>query len=242
MNNKSTDEINIYIEEVRQLLPYSNLITKEAIELFRNDVQSASEDGNHQSLNEIFGKPKEVAINICKSHNWHKERASWVVRIIAWLIDSLIKFSLIGIIVLGFLLIFRDQMKKVFSTSRIYFFTHLTLESLILSALILIAGLTALAIPIVYNIMLEGYYNTTIGKKILHLIVVDQSGIKMSWKQAIIRNLSKYATLDLVLGILPIDTLLGIIIEKTDQTKAFKQRAFDIIAETIVIKEPKDNK
>ena len=83
-----------------------------------------------------------------------------------------------------------------------------------------------------YNIVLESYYNTTIGKKILNLAVVDQSGIKISKRQAIIRNLSK-----IVLGeILFFDVILGMILVRDRSTDTRYQRGLDIIAETIVIR------
>jgi len=64
------------------------------------------------------------------------------------------------------------------------------------------------------------------------LIVVDESGIRITWQQAIIRNLTKtfISTEFLIL-----DVILGIGLEKQDPQKAKKQRSLDVLAETMVI-------
>ena len=84
-----------------------------------------------------------------------------------------------------------------------------------------------------YNAILEYYFGATIGKKILNLSVVDQTGLRITWKQAIVRNFSKIIVSE---EFLPLDVILGMILEKMDPEKARKQRGLDILAETIVIK------
>ncbi len=83
-----------------------------------------------------------------------------------------------------------------------------------------------------YNIILEHFFSATIGKWLLKLRVVDQSGIRMVARQSIIRNLSK-----IVLGeFLILDVVLGMILEKQTPDRTQNQRGLDILAETIVIK------
>jgi uncharacterized RDD family membrane protein YckC len=78
-------------------------------------------------------------------------------------------------------------------------------------------------------LIFEGLYSTTIGKRLLGLVVVDNSGIKITWKQSFLRNISKLNPLWVPLLIL--ELIGGIYIRKTPH-----QRAFDIVAETKVVK------
>lgn len=84
-----------------------------------------------------------------------------------------------------------------------------------------------------YNAVLEYHFGATIGKRLLSLVVVDQSGVRISWKQALIRNLYKFLVSE---ELLPFDVMLGMILEKMDPEKTKNQRGLDILAETTVIK------
>jgi len=92
---------------------------------------------------------------------------------------------------------------------------------LIISLLLAIIGLFLLYFPI-----LEGRFAQTPGKHLLGLRVVKESGAPIGFREAFLRRLSFY------FDFLPVDALFIPFTEK-------KQRAFDILAETVVIQEPK---
>jgi len=92
-------------------------------------------------------------------------------------------------------------------------------------AMLVLAGLSLFGVSIVYFPLLEARFGKTFGKHIMRIRVVDESGRPIRAGQAIIRRLSYY--FDLLL----IDSLF---IPFTDR----KQRALDILAKTIVVKEP----
>ncbi|MFX0115964.1 MAG: RDD family protein [Candidatus Hodarchaeota archaeon] len=75
-----------------------------------------------------------------------------------------------------------------------------------------------------YYGILEAHYGRTIGKRLLRLRVVSETGIRITWQQAVTRNLSKFASQFLIL-----DLFVGWF-QKTD-----RQRALDLISKTLVI-------
>ena len=84
-----------------------------------------------------------------------------------------------------------------------------------------------------YLIVFEGKYSGTVGKRLLKLYIVDVSGIKITWQQAILRNLTKPGISS---GFFIIEILIGIYLEKQYPKKALKQRGSDVLAETMVVK------
>ena len=82
---------------------------------------------------------------------------------------------------------------------------------------------------LVYFIILEQSYSGTLGKRLLKLKVVDESGIRITWNQSILRNLSK---LPFVSFFLLFDLFIGIFSEKT---RGRNQRMLDFVAGTKVI-------
>ncbi len=93
-------------------------------------------------------------------------------------------------------------------------------------AILVIAGLTfaTVGLAILYFPILEGRFGQTLGKRWLHLRVLQENGLPIHYKQAFLRRLSYYT-----------EFLLfdGLFIPFT----AKKQRALDIVARTIVIEE-----
>lgn len=77
-----------------------------------------------------------------------------------------------------------------------------------------------------YFPLLEARFGRTLGKRLLGLRVLKENGLPIGYKEAFLRRLSFY------FDILPVDALFIPFTEK-------KQRVFDIIAWTIVIREPK---
>ncbi|MFW9914104.1 MAG: RDD family protein [Candidatus Thorarchaeota archaeon] len=234
-------QINLYINEVSRLLPYPQSKKKEVLEELGVDVQAAMKDSGEKSPSIVFGTPHDTAKNVCQAQNWHNIQATWHIRFFAWLIDWIfLTIFLMMIIGVGFLatLTFMsyEEMKDEFSQweSSTYDWNSASSQAWMLMFVVLLMSIIAIIVFFGYNIGLEYYYGATIGKKFLNLIVVDQTGIRITWKQAIIRNISKILVNYTFL--LPIDVLLGILREKRDPNKAYNQRGLDIIAETIVVK------
>ena len=238
-----TNNIDRYIKEISEFLPYPSSLKSKLLAGLRIDVQSAMEDSKSNNPSLVFGSPRDVARNFTKSQEWGTERAGWWFRILAYLIDigilGLFMLFYTGGGVLAILALFVpfDKISELFKGSW-GFDEPLTLQLdltlietiIFLTLLFFLIGSTIL-IVLSYLVALEHYYSTTIGKKLLKLSVVDISGIRITWEQAIIRNLTKIFG-----GFLPIDFLLGLILERKNPQKTRKQRAFDILAETIVVK------
>ncbi|MFX0114329.1 MAG: RDD family protein [Candidatus Hodarchaeota archaeon] len=91
---------------------------------------------------------------------------------------------------------------------------------------ILISSLVAIQFTLIfaYFALMEGYYGTTIGKRLLGLQVVNETGLRITWQQAVMRNLSKSC-----LQYLLLDWLVGLI-GRTDG-----QRGLDVLAKAKVI-------
>jgi uncharacterized RDD family membrane protein YckC len=242
MGKEENNQIDLYINQVSRLLPYPKATKKEALDVLRIDVQSAMEDSKGESPFLIFGDPLEVAKNICQGQDWCNNRANWLSRLFAWMLDLLIKISILVIYLgLGFLFLiimvipFDDLMQEFSNwekdTSVLNYFS---VQGILLILFISFLTITTVIIVIGYNATLEYYFGATIGKKLLKIKVVDQTGVAINWKQAIIRNLSKLLVLE---EILPFDVVLGMILGKLNPEKTRNQRGLDILAETIVIKQ-----
>jgi uncharacterized RDD family membrane protein YckC len=243
MNKNTTRSIDEYIDEIAKLLPYPTSLMTKLLAGLRIDVETAMEGSQDKYPSTVFGIPRDVAKNLSRGYDWGTKRAGWWSRIFAYLIDFtilgvfLIVYFFAGIIFILTLFVPIDEIPDLFqgfwgfdepkpiqldlSLGETIIFLTL-LFSLVGSAIIVFSG---------YIIALERYFSATIGKKLLKLSVVDVSGIKITWYQAIVRNLSK-----ILGGFLPVDLVLGMILERHSPDKTRKQRGLDILAETIVIK------
>ena len=218
--SESRTPIDRYITEVREFLPYPNEVVKPILNELRKDVQDAmGSDKRPPSV--VFGSPKEVALNLSLAQDWGMTKASWKRRTIAFIIDFLILSPI--------LLIF-------FVLPLVYFFPEPleTVDKRLMFAFVeLVLGIPTLILMLLYFTFLEKTFGLTIGKKLLGLLVIDESGIRITWSQAILRNLTKTP----ITGqFLVFDVIIGIFSEKT---KIQKQRVFDLVSGTIVIKQNK---
>jgi uncharacterized RDD family membrane protein YckC len=84
--------------------------------------------------------------------------------------------------------------------------------------------LGAVGVILAYFPVLEGRFGRTPGKVLLKLRVLGENGLPIGYKEAFLRRLSVY------FEILPVDALFIFFTKK-------RQRGFDIIARTIVIRE-----
>lgn len=215
-NNKII--VDQYIEKISKLLPYSIHKKQLVLERLTSDVSESllDSDGNDPSI--TFGNPRKVAKDISLAQNWSSKRASYSERSVAYFIDLIIQFFaiLFGFMVwlnyIGFNLRNYPDFKPTDELTAVLTFILLFVPYV----LFWILG---------YFILFEKMFNATIGKIILKLMVVDETGIKINWYQSIIRNLSKSQ-----ITIVIVETLIGYL-QKTNH-----QRPLDIVAKTIVIK------
>ena len=82
----------------------------------------------------------------------------------------------------------------------------------------------ALGVGLLYFPLLEGRYGQTAGKRLLELRVLKESGLPIGYKEAFLRWLPYYFEM------LPVDALFILF-------TARRQRAFDIVARTVVVRE-----
>jgi uncharacterized RDD family membrane protein YckC len=93
----------------------------------------------------------------------------------------------------------------------------------ILIALCAGCALATVGVVLLYFPILEGRFGQTPGKRLLRLCVLREDGLPIHYKEAFLRRISYY------FDVLPIDALFVFFNPR-------RQRAFDIIARTIVIR------
>lgn len=86
------------------------------------------------------------------------------------------------------------------------------------------SALGAVGLILLYFPLLEGRYGQTLGKRLLGLRVLKESGLPIGYKEAFLRWLPYYFEM------LPVDALFIFFTAK-------HQRAFDIVAKTVVVRE-----
>ncbi|MFX0115963.1 MAG: RDD family protein [Candidatus Hodarchaeota archaeon] len=267
-----------FLNQVSSWLPYRTSRKKEWLQELNLDLQTAYEDTStnlaaierwNQVIDE-FGTPQEVAENLIATQAEALPQASYLLRVLAYLVDAIIVSSLLFILLfiesqfffatkidleyryLGFknedshlillILVYYTDYASGWEFAFIrfdYFFELLYLTVIILLNLpsILadipsIYGELILSLFLALNIMvislyfftLEACYGSTIGKSLFRLRVVSETGIRITWPQALVRNLSKFNPQILVL-----DLIVGWV-KKTNG-----QRGLDAAAKTQVI-------
>ncbi len=233
--NKLSDPISSYIQEIDRLLPYSNEKKKPILKELRQEVQDTLQTDN-RAPDLVYGSPHEVAKNLSVSHDWGTKPARWGIRTLAFVIDVLLIASICLLyLIFGFVIILGidlwqfltlNELGEVFEQ-----FDQDLGSFLILGFLALLYALGTVIIPAAYFIVFEKIFSATIGKKLFGLQAVDLSGIRLTWKQAIVRNFSK---LPGIAEFLVFDIILGMLMNERGQGEY--QKATDILAETIVVK------
>jgi uncharacterized RDD family membrane protein YckC len=94
----------------------------------------------------------------------------------------------------------------------------------VLIALAAANAIGAVGVLFIYFPLLEGRFGQTLGKRLLGLRVLRENGLPIGYKEALLRRLSFY------FDIFPFDAAFVFFTEK-------RQRAFDIVARTVVISE-----
>ncbi|MFX0204945.1 MAG: RDD family protein, partial [Candidatus Hodarchaeota archaeon] len=181
------NQIDQYINEVSNLLPYPRSKKKGVLEELRMDVEAAMKDSSGESPSTVFGIPHDAAKNVCQAQNWHNQQAEWHIRLFAWIIDWIF-LAIFLVIITGcaFLIMLPfmsyEEMKEEFSKweSPAYDWSSASSQTILLMFIIFLMSAIAIIVFFGYNIGLEYYYGATIGKKLLDLIVVDQMGIRIT--------------------------------------------------------------
>ncbi|MFW9992292.1 MAG: RDD family protein [Candidatus Odinarchaeota archaeon] len=218
--DEKTLSIESYVQEISYWLPYPEQRKRKILERLKVEIMEAVQDTGESDPVVAFGDPYQVAKDLSSGQDWDTERASYADRVIAYLVDVFIQA--IGIM-LGTII-------WVMAVIGPYLFTgDQDLSRSQIPAVLL--TLFFILIPYVllwewgYFILFEKVLSRTPGKALLGLTVCDESGVRLTWSQAIMRNLSKLQS-----SILLVEVIIGIAQENDFQ------RPLDIVAKTIVIR------
>lgn len=235
--NKLLDPISSYIQEIDRLLPYSNEKKEPILKELRQEVQDTLLTDN-RAPNLVYGSPYEVAKNLSVSQDWGTKPAPWSIRTLAFAIDAILIVSIcLTYLVIGFIIFLGIDLWQFLSFTGLGDAFELLRQDLNLGSFLILASLVLLysfgagIIYSAYFIVFEKLFSATIGKKLFGLQAVDISGIRLSWKQAIVRNFTK---LPGITEFLVFDIILGMLMNEKGQGEY--QKATDILAETIVVK------
>jgi uncharacterized RDD family membrane protein YckC len=233
------NSIDNYIKEIDRWLPFSRDQKNRYLENLRGEVLEAIEDTENSDPNIAYGRPYEIAKGLSLSQDWGTTSSGWIIRIFAFIIDIFIIVSFCFIYLLfGLVFIFgieSDQALRAEDVNDIIqSFDQGDMETgpfllTIVSLLFYVLGV--ILIYAAYFIVLEKFYSQTIGKKILRLQVVDKSGIKLTWKQSVFRNITK---LPGIVEFLIFDVILGLLFIEKGQVRHLK--ATDILTETKIVR------
>jgi uncharacterized RDD family membrane protein YckC len=232
------DNVESYIQKIDYWLPYQRKKKTSILKNVRVEVNEAIEDTGNSDPILAYGDPYQIAKALSLSQDWDTKVAGWGVRTLAFIIDVILIVSACLIYLLfGLVVLFRIDLTRVLRIrilSEAFDILRSELELgtfLILAVGLLFYVLGAAVIYSLYFIGLEKIYSTTIGKKLLRLLVIDESGVRLTWKQSIIRNFTK---LPGIIEFLPFDTILGMLL--VERGKEDYQRATDILAKTVVVR------
>jgi uncharacterized RDD family membrane protein YckC len=207
--------IDIYIQQVMGYI-HAPLSERQRFEKdLRSHLEEAQVAGESlPSVIDQMGSPQEIAAEFMAQV--HLEHAGFGRRLAAFIVDFVIIILIAG--VLAILAIALSNLMPQNPTGVGY----------AISALIILGvfgcGLGAIGTILAYFPVLEGRFGQTPGKSLLKLRVLTEIGLPIGYKQALLRRLSFYFEM------LPVDALFIPFTEK-------RQRGFDIIARTIVIRE-----
>ena len=182
-----------------------------------DDVKTAKSD---------MCSPKVTAESYMKSYASTLNRAGFWPRLAAYIIDNIVLCVTILILVLPTLLLM-VLLNVPFSKSSDYSWVG-NHSPAVLAVFFSVAFITVVSAAIVafgYYIVLEGHFGYTLGKYLLGLRVLKTDGTRIGYKEALLRNLSKYIN-----NLIILDALIMLIFFNKE-----KQRGFDKIANTMVV-------
>jgi uncharacterized RDD family membrane protein YckC len=210
------NEIEEYVSSVLHSVTASPTERRRIEADLRAHLSQAVEDGGSiQDILARMGDPEEVAAAFMAQINLRF--AGFWPRLGAFVID-IVLLVFIALIFGGIAFAANTVVPPHPESLPDYLYGALVLLVLISSALV---GMSAF---LLYFPLLEGRFGQTLGKRLLGLRVLKEDGLPIGFREAFIRRLSYY------FEFLPIDALFIFFNPK-------HQRAFDIIARTIVVQE-----
>ena len=208
------EEFEIYIQKVLRDIPASGKDRQRLEDDLRAHLREALKKDDLPTVLARMGKPQEVAEEFMRGVKLRY--AGFWKRLFAFIIDmafcvvvSLLPL-VIGVVLSNAVPQHPEGLDYVIGA--------------ILILLILALALTIVGTFLLYFPILEGRYGRTLGKRLLGLRVVRENGTSIGFKEAFLRRLSFY------FEFIAIDALFIPFTAK-------KQRAFDLIAQTVVIEE-----
>lgn len=170
--------------------------------------------------------PKVTAESYMKSYASTLSRAGFWPRLVAYIIDNIVIGVTMLILAIPVLMIMVLMSVPFSETANDTWFQAQSPAALaVFFAVMLVTVISALIVGIGYYIVLEGHFGYTIGKYLLGMRVLKTDGTRIGYKEAFLRNLSKYIN-----NLIILDTLIMLIFFNNE-----KQRGFDKIANTMVV-------
>ncbi|MHA1946979.1 MAG: RDD family protein [Candidatus Hodarchaeales archaeon] len=219
-------ELERYLEQIGKFFPYSQSNNKQALDSLRIEIEDVIQDSKELPLEELFGAPIKVAKNFSVNYEWNTHPAGVWVRLGAYLIDLSLGLWLSVVwngTLTTFFNAFIEQNQNV-----LFHRNYRNLTTLIYIFFVLTQLIGLWIVTMYHSLLLEGYISTTVGKKVYGLLVCDTTGIRITWEQTTIRNLSK-----LIPGLLMLECLL-VRRQKRKDTDHF-HRQLDLLANTMVV-------
>lgn len=186
-------------------------------DLHAHFVEGAESGESEATVIRKLGSSDDIAAEFMA--NIRLNYAGFWIRFVAHIIDMIV--ILIPVVIFGLTFVLSVRTRAFATVDHQVIANHPAATPLII-LLIVVFAISTGAIGILYFPVLEGLYGQTLGKRLLGLRVVREGGIAIGLKEAFLRRISLY------LKILPIDALFIPFNEK-------KQRAFDMVAKTVVI-------
>jgi uncharacterized RDD family membrane protein YckC len=179
-----------------------------------------------RAAKESISSPRETGDSFMESYATHLKRAGFWPRLAAFIIDSAILCGLVFILMMPFLAFLLLTGMPTDDAANEAWFYALSPEMKLLFLGTVFTVLPAFLIVILgYYFVIEGYFGRTPGKYFMGLRVLKTDGTRIGYKEAILRNLSKYNNVLIV-----VDVLIMLIFFNRE-----KQRGSDRIADTIVV-------
>jgi len=173
-----------------------------------------------------ISSPRETGDSFMESYATHLKRAGFWPRLAAFIIDCVILGGLVFLImtpIMAFIL-FAGMPTEDAANEAWFYSLSPAMEALFIATVLTV--LPAFLIVILgYYFVIEGHFGRTPGKYIMGLRVLKTDGTKIGYKEAILRNLSKYNNVLIV-----VDVLIMLIFFYKE-----KQRGCDRIANTMVV-------
>ena len=206
------NRVERYIEQVNRGLVASKDRRERLLGDLRTHIEEATAGGeSEQEVLSRLGRPEEVAAAYMEEIDL--QYAGFWERFFAFICDCAICFMMVvpWLLLAGALAAVAEM--SSFRTAAVPM------------VFVLAAGLTGIGIFVIYFPLLEARFGKTLGKHLMGIRVVGEHGVDVGAGPAILRRLSLYFEL-----LVP-DALFIPFTEK-------KQRALDILAKTVVVKEP----